>query len=840
VGRYVPKLIAGYNTGLELSKKPFLIPDKAYEVLDNAYVWREQTLKKTPHKLIGRLKRVIESQALANTSASVNYSDSITLDDVTGTIVPGSVVLTLAADSIVIKDLAADGTVAITNGGTPALSSGTIDYTTGTITLVFDAPLGVGGATVDYSYHPNLPVMGLRTQEATNINQETLVPFDTKYAYSYLGIGTGFIEKPSTFPTTWQGTNYDFFQTTNYYNSFFATNGTPGCHGYAVTNVATGTPTTITIGAHALSVGDHVQFINTINDDLNGSVREVSVVGATTIEITPAVTSGATGASTGFVLTPKISNGSGDGIRYYNDGSWYNFQPAITPTVALVAANIVLPYRDFMVALYTTESDCASSTETFGNRARWSQNGTPFPLTPDTSAYTYTAQEDAWRQDIPGKGDMLDAPTDEDIVAAGFIRDVLYVAFERSTWRFRYTGNSFLPFEWDRLNIELGCESQFSLLQFDQGVFFIGGRGINFCDGQGVKRIDDEIPDEVFSFHNDNNGPDRIYGIRDYQKKIVYWTFPNADQNKTFPNKVLLYNYENGMWANFQDSWTALGHLQESVDQTWGSDTGLWGDDTTQWDDDSGQSYYERPVAGNQQGYVHAIQDSTGDLQQRYISAISTDSGTINITSPDHNFQVGDIIKIRGCIADPAASAPDVTGLNGNLYQVATGTSDDDFNIYQYVEETGIYVSVTLNSISYFGGGVIELIDDFNITTKNFNPNLQDGVGARIGYTDFYISASGAGRIKVNIYVDGRTSDPVNEPLSINPLSNRVETFTNDLEIESVERTWHTLYDSTEGSFFQYELTYGQRELNDEEIARAPFEMHAMVLWTEKGGRRLS
>ena len=51
---------------------------------------------------------------------------------------------------------------------------------------------------------------------------------------------------------------------------------------------------------------------------------------------------------------------------------------------------------------------------------------------PVPSGLTFNAQ--AWRQDVPGRGGFIDAPTEERIISAGFVRDMLIVLFEFSTW----------------------------------------------------------------------------------------------------------------------------------------------------------------------------------------------------------------------------------------------------------------------------------------------------------------------------------------------------------------------------------------------------------------------
>ena len=70
----------------------------------------------------------------------------------------------------------------------------------------------------------------------------------------------------------------------------------------------------------------------------------------------------------------------------------------------------------------------------------------------------------------------------------------------------RYTGNEILPFTWERINSNYGIESTHSLVQFDNSILGIGNYAIQVCDGNTSQRIDLQIPDEVFKFHNGNQG----------------------------------------------------------------------------------------------------------------------------------------------------------------------------------------------------------------------------------------------------------------------------------------------------------------------------------------------
>ena len=56
---YSPLKITGNSTGLVESREEFLLPDDAYPILENAFVWRERIKRKKAYQLLGRLQRSI-------------------------------------------------------------------------------------------------------------------------------------------------------------------------------------------------------------------------------------------------------------------------------------------------------------------------------------------------------------------------------------------------------------------------------------------------------------------------------------------------------------------------------------------------------------------------------------------------------------------------------------------------------------------------------------------------------------------------------------------------------------------------------------------------------------
>jgi len=78
------------------------------------------------------------------------------------------------------------------------------------------------------------------------------------------------------------------------------------------------------------------------------------------------------------------------------------------------------------------------------NRIRFSQNGDPTIIGAVAAiAPIKWTTVGAWASDIPGYGGWIDLPTAEQIVSAEFMKDVLIVNCERSSYKLIYTG---IPF----------------------------------------------------------------------------------------------------------------------------------------------------------------------------------------------------------------------------------------------------------------------------------------------------------------------------------------------------------------------------------------------------------
>jgi len=53
-----------------------------------------------------------------------------------------------------------------------------------------------------------------------------------------------------------------------------------------------------------------------------------------------------------------------------------------------------------------------------------------------------------------------------------------------------------------------------------------------------VIRIDQNIPDFVFDILNENHGPERVHGAREFAKELALWIYPNIDETLLLSSKL--------------------------------------------------------------------------------------------------------------------------------------------------------------------------------------------------------------------------------------------------------------------------------------------------------------
>jgi hypothetical protein len=544
----------------------------------------------------------------------------------------------------------------------------------------------------------------------------------------------------------------------------------------------------------------------------------------------------------------NFSGPSGDPIRYTNGLVWVDFAPQIDSAGNVLAQCLaMLPFRGRMLTFNTFEGANLAASVQQRQRIRWSAIGNPFSV---VSAAVATVNANAWRDDIPGQGGFLDIPTAEDIVSVGFVRDNLVIYCERSTWQLRYTGRSIAPFQIEKVNTELGAESTFSAVQFDTSLVGIGDKGVVSCDSYQSTRIDVKIPDLVFRFNNETDGTKRVHGIRDFQQRLAYWTYPASETRARYPNRRLVYNYEDDSWAIFTDNFTCLGTFQPQSSLKWqdfpndGNPDNQWENLKFPWQNEA--ALFPAIIGGNHQGFIHYLGQENFQAQVSndialYIQNIvgNTPTPTL-VVSPNHNLQSDQIIEILNI-----PSGTPFSSLNGMVFMVSV-VDVNSFYLLKFNSTTKKFDDPQLDApATYIGSGSITIRDNFDITSKKFN-FLDDGQNIQFGFMDILMNDTDNGEITMNVLVDYNDSEPVN----VYPDNQTDSTINPDVFFNSViptysqvdrgsSKNWQRIYCNARGAFITLQFTF-----SDEQMSGDPYqeevEIDAQILWMRPAGRQLA
>jgi len=516
-----------------------------------------------------------------------------------------------------------------------------------------------------------------------------------------------------------------------------------------------------------------------------------------------------------------------DKMYYYNGTTWTAFNPGFdsgTATSTILSARIIVPFHDRLVLLNVVENTGAGpgTNATYVNRARWSWVGDPTDVA-------------AFYDDTGAGGDFLDAPTKEAIITAQFLKDRLIVYFESSTWELVFRGNQVDPFVWQQINTELGAESTFSQVPFDKVVLGVGNVGIHGCTGYNVERIDSKIPDEVFRIHNDNNGIERVAGIRDYYTEMVYWTFPSENQSSDFPfcNRVLTYNYKTGSWGFNDDSITTFGYFQNTVSGNlpgyqWQNMNTSWQDANLPWVSALLQAKFRNVIAGNQEGYTFIVNpDLSSNCPAIQITNLTYTSGFIaTVSAVNHNLSVGDYVKITNCQG--------VTDLNDQIFQVASVTDANTVILdILYTTATGTYT----------GGGTLTRVTPIDFKTKQFNFYAEQGRNAYISKVDFLVDSTDAGQCVVDFLISSSDYSMLTQNNGPQAMVGTSILETSPYALvpfeDQQERLWHPVYFLAEGEYIQFHFYLNYDQSRNVDIAESDFQLHSMIINSTPTASRL-
>lgn len=836
---YRATYIKKFETGLVQNRVNFILPEDAYPVLENAFVWRERIKRKQGFQILGRLRRTFDDASLGASGVSpwdFNLYSTLT-PAITGEpnaqIEPGSAVITVAPAFTTGSIVAGSPDVP------PRGYSNTENcrvWTTSTAGLLTGDSISISGVVVEAGSGDDTINGGpwiIEVVDGTSFNigvdSQDWGIWESGGTWTKVSAGTIISDQGNG---TMTSASPGVSGTINYQTGQIVITGAPSAQ-----------PTIIDVNYFpSLPVmGLRKRELNNINNEdtiaFDTKYAYEYITGSGWQEFIPGTVW--TGDDADFFWTTNywvnasnsklfwatnFSGIAGDPIRYTDGTTWTDFSPQITdPTGTneqLHQCLCILPFRSRLVVFNTLEGTSLANSVAYRQRIRWAAIGNPL-LT------------DAWRDDIRGKGGFLDIPTSENIVSVGYVRDNLVIYCESSTWQLRYTGRSIAPFQIEKVNTELGAESTFSLVQFDTSIVGIGDKGIVECDSFKSSRIDIKITDLVFQFNNENEGPKRVHGIRDFYNRLAYWTYPLGVNGSTYPDRRLVYNYENDSWAIFTDSLTCLGEYQAQSGLTWESTDDTWEEANYPWVESP--ALFPDVVGGNQQGYVLILDKQTNNDESLTIQNIIGQSPQpTQIRSVNHNMQTGAVIKIIDIIPGTPFES-----LNDQIFGVVR-VDEDTFNLFVYDETTRAFTLPRTDPIGiYVGGGQIQVRDNFIIQSKKFN-YLEENQAIQFGYLDVHLNTTEQGEISLNVYSDYADSQAVNtlpQNSTADPFFNTVIPTTNRQGL-STSKAWQRVYAQARGAFITLEFTLSNLQLTTN-AQSSEVELDAQILWMRPAGSQI-
>lgn len=801
--------------GVNTSLRPYAIPDNAFSEMLNAYVFRGRVRKRFGGQLMQGTTTPISGLEQIQSRLKINIGTTNGAGTLAGT-APGSTWAIGQAFSCGNEFF----TVYQANGDMLKTGSATT-YTYNTATGAYNI-VGSNANTVVYFY-PATPVMGLISYEQPEVNDEQVVAFDTQFSYTFGANGWERLDTSATWSggnadlfwgTNWRGLQSDniyLFVSNNYYNT-----GT-GVHD-KIKYLASGTWTNLSPiinGIERVATAriivpfqGRLLFLNVTQNSQGVQFSAPNNTNSTTGDFNQTV-AGTYAIGQQFLVGNTVftiaSNAAG--LQPMTVSSMAGIATPPTAQFNFATGNLVITGNgnNLNVPVYFFDGT-TNSLLNYSNRAVWCQYGTPVTA-------------NAWVQ-VPGLGGFLDAPTKEAIVTAQFLKNRLIVFFESSTWELAYTGNQTSPFVWQKINTELGSESTFSQVPFDKVVFGVGNVGIHACTGNNVERIDSKIPQVVFQIHNSNEGPQRVYGIRDYYTEMVYWSMPDATRDSNFPfnNRVLTYNYTTDTWAFNNDSITCFGYFQAPTAATWGTGRTPWLTGTGSWGSATNLSEFRNVIAGNQEGYVFIVNaelaSNCPSLQITNMTYVSGFTATLKVYN--HNLAQNDYVKIINCQG--------VTSLNSGIFKVDSVTDNNTIVLNTF----GTTITGT-----YTGGGTLTKVTPIEFKTKQFNFYAEQGRNAYISKVDFLVERTVAGQCVVDFLISSSDYPMLLQNNSQSMVGTSIlETSPYALiPFESQQaRLWHPVYFLAEGEYVQFYFYLNDAQIRNSSISEADFQLHAMII----------
>lgn len=472
-----------------------------------------------------------------------------------------------------------------------------------------------------------------------------------------------------------------------------------------------------------------------------------------------------------------------DRIRYFTT-TVPTFTDIIPATSA--AANFqvrrcvdIIGFQGRLLLLSTVEYEGAMVEVSHFNRIRYSEYGNAFAA-------------DSWYQPpaITNKGGFIDLPAGEKIVTGKILDGRLIVFTYNTIYEVVPTGNYREPFQIALIDDTFGSMSP-NVVEVNNTLLFANNFGIHIFDGRNVNKISEDLGDDFDDFEY------RLGAIyKDSNLEIIY-ILVASELGNTYGDRIILYNYKNNTFSTIFTTATTLGvHYRAGT---------------------GALLAHRRPIIGNHKGYVHYLDEDVykNALSQNIINVTRFDAQNIDLTIYNHQYSgQGTYIRIENST---------LAGLNGS-YFIEEVVDDDTVRVKNDTSIVG----------NYLGDGTVALIDNINVTTKQFNPYMKQGFGTSINKVVFNVNKTTDNGIYTVIGLPNNTT--VEATVVAGYLGERqLETAAYALVPMEAEqdRVWHSVYTQTTAESVSLVILLYPDELLDDTAPYQDFTINAIILYTE-------
>lgn len=817
---YVPYLIASFATGFDRSVQPWLLPVDAQASLLDGFVYRGVWQKRDGYDQFadgGRggapfcESRMIHTTTGFATTGAINGSNTVFTASLT---VPMGERIRRGGVTVIGTNPSQSFTDNGVGGFTGA--TGTINYTTGALSITLPVAPSSGSVTVTYSLHQGLPVMGVMNF-TTEANLKELIVADTQYVNRY-NPATNRLDDISPGYSLAGNTN-SFFSWTDYPapNSdtrlLFVNNST-GIQRYDGTTVspypvytATGPPVT---GAS----------YNT-GDGTTGPYPWTSPVAVLPSTVT--ITAGAQVVTDdGFGNLIDSNGGIVGSIDYLTGVSEVTFPLAVTVADPITISYTpltepidtclhIFQFQDRLVIGYPTiNSKRLGKTWLISGTGRFGDIFAIQAVRPDSTEVF-----------ISGSG-RIDISDNSYINSADFNRDDLIFFSEGSTWAMKYTGNDAVPFQLTKLDNSRGTLAPFGTITYLNVTTGESTRGFIACDGYSVDRTDDKIPrfsyDDIDIDHFDLCFAGTVDEDRDH-----YLIYPSTTTDNTpgQSDRILITNYEEFNYSIYRLPLSCMGNFYTTEDITW-DDLSIYSSweemalHYSTWDAFAYQGQTPIGIGGGHRGEIVALNVTQSQDYPVSIRGISgTNSLAVTVTTDFQTWKVNDYVYLAGM-----AGSVELNNKQGFITQVIDN--------YSFVMQVDVPQRFDFSAYTPNSGQASKVIT-FESTTKKLNPFAEQDNKVRCGWVYLYVTTTGT----LLTDVEG---NPVDAILKVRVITNDTEQPT-DLTIPNSNyyevnltshqdgngiKKWVKIWVNQTARFIQLELSNNQAGANIQVQALMP------------------